>query len=467
MGKLRRKDLHNYQLRSIQHIKDNTHCGLFLDMGLGKTATTLTAIYDLMYTELAITKVLVIAPKRVTESVWNKEVKLWSHLKNLRVQVVSGTEKQRVAALREEADVYTLGRDNVAWFVGYFQGLRIPFDCLVIDESSSFKNHDSQRFKALKSIQAQFERVIALTGTPAPNSLLDLWPQIWLLDRGERLGKTVTTYRRDYFREGARRGYKVLNYSLRRNAESMIHEAIKDICISMKAEDYLDLPKRIDNKIILEMPPKVKKAYEDFEEEQVLTIFGTDQGEVAEITALNAAALATKLLQFANGAIYDEEKNVHEVHKLKIDALAEILEDANRKPVLLAWTYRHDLARIKKAFGKKYKLRELKNDQDIEDWNNGEIELLLMHPASGGHGLNLQAGGNIIVWFGQTWSLELEQQLNARLHRQGQTKSVIINKLIVKGTFDERVIKALERKDLGQESLLKAVKARIDKYFKK
>lgn len=452
-------NLHNYQLGAIEHIMNHSHCGLFLDMGLGKTVSTLTAAKKLIYEELDISNVLVVAPKRVAENVWSTEIEKWEHLKDLKISKIIGNEKQRKLALSQKADIYIISRDNLAWLIGLYGGSKAPMDALIIDESSSFKNPRSIRFKALKKVQAGFKRVIILTGTPAPNGLIDLWSQVYLLDRGERLGKTISAYRDTYFRPGKTNGAIVYSYNLQIGGEERIHERISDICMSMKASDYLDLPKRIDNYIEIELPQTIKKQYLDFEKHQVLELLS--HGE--EISAVNAAALSNKLLQFANGAVYDSEKNYHVVHDLKIDALEEILENANGKPVLVAWTYRSDMERIMEKL-KAYNPVQLKTEQHIKDWNAGKIQLMLMHPASGGHGLNLQAGGNIIVWFGQTWSLELYQQFNARLDRQGQTESVIVNHLICKSTIDKDVIKSLAAKDSKQEGLMQAIKAKIAKY---
>lgn len=456
---LRENDLHPYQVTAIEHILSHTHCALFLECGLGKTVSTLTAINKLMYEDLEINKVLVVAPKRVAESVWDAEVKSWEHLKHLKVVKIIGDAKTRQKALETRADIYTIGRDNIAWLCKAYEGRRMPFDMLIIDELSSFKNHKSVRFKSLRVVQPQFSRVVGLTGTPAPNGLIDLWSQIYLLDRGERLGKFITRYRDEYFKPGRRNGAVIYTYDLKRGADKAIHQKLSDICMSMKAEDYLTLPKRITNIIRVNFDEQLKHQYETFEQEQVLSLL--EDG--AEITALSAATLSNKLLQFVNGAIYDEDGGVHFVHDLKIEATKELLDDANGKPILIAWTFRHDRDRLMEAL-KSYHPRELKNGKDIEDWNAGKIPVLLMHPASGGHGLNLQAGGHIIIWFGQTWSLELEQQFNARLDRQGQTESVIVNKIIVTKTIDEDVMKAIASKTRSQESLMEAVKARIRKY---
>lgn len=456
---MKESDLHPYQVAAVEHILSHTHCGLFLEMGLGKTVSTLTAINKLMYEELAINRVLVVAPKRVAESVWDAEIEKWEHLKHLKISKVVGNAKTRLNALQTRADIYTIGRDNIAWLCKLYAGKRMPFDMLVIDELSSFKNHKSVRFKNLRVIQPQFLRVVGLTGTPAPNGLIDLWAQIYLLDRGERLGKFITRYRDEYFRPGRRNGAVIYTYDLRKGADQAIHKKISDICMSMKAKDYLTLPKRITNIIKVNFDEALRKQYETFEKEQVLSLL--EDG--AEITALSAATLSNKLLQFANGAIYDEGGGVHHVHDLKIEATKELLDDANGKPVLIAWTFRHDRDRLMEAL-KSYHPHELKNGDDIRAWNEGKIPVLLMHPASGGHGLNLQAGGHIIIWFGQTWSLELEQQFNARLDRQGQTESVIVNKIIASNTIDGDIIKALANKDKSQERLMAAVKARIEKY---
>ena len=457
-------NLHNYQNEAIEHIIDNRHCALFLEMGLGKTVSSLSAIKRLMYDELEISTTLVIAPKRVAESVWDAECQKWEHLNDLKVVKIIGNPKQRRSALSEKADIYLLGRDNVAWLCGQYGGSMLPFDMLVIDELSSFKNPKSIRFKALRGVQPSFKRVVGLTGTPAPNGLIDLWSQIYLLDRGERLGKFITTYREMYFRPGKRNGAIVYNYDLTKEGESRIHERIGDICMSMKAKDYLDLPGRIENIIDIKLDSDMQKKYNDFEREQVLELF-SDHEDGGDISAVNAAALSNKLLQFANGAVYDDAKKYHVVHDLKIEAVKEIIEDANGKPVLVAYTYKHDLERMMNAL-KKYKPVNLKKDEDIQNWNAGKIRVLIMHPASGGHGLNLQAGGNIVVWFGQTWSLELYQQFNARLDRQGQKNVVIINKLVASKTVDEDVIRAQESKSAKQDGLMEAVKARIKKHLK-
>lgn len=457
-------DLHEYQLEAVDHIMEKPHCALFLEMGLGKTVSTLTAVKKLMYEELAVRKTLVIGPKRVVESVWDSECFKWQHLKNLKVSKIIGSAKNRLAALKANADIYLISRDNIAWLIGLYGGNMLPFDMLVIDELSSFKNPKSQRFKALRTVQPSFKRIVGLTGSPAPNGLIDLWSQLYLLDRGERLEKFVTKYREKYFRPGKSNGNIVYKYELLKESEEQIYAKIGDICMSMKAKDYLSLPQRITNIIKLKFTPELKKKYEDFEKEQVLQLFeGQNLDEAISVT--HAAALSNKLLQFANGAVYDADRRVHAMHDIKLEALKEIIDDANGKPVLVAWAFKHDIERIKEYL-KKYNLRELKNDKDIQDWNEGKIQVMTMHPASGGHGLNLQSGGHIIVWFGQTWSAELEEQFNARLDRQGQQNSVIINKLVMEGTIDVDVINAVDGKLQNQGKLMDAVKARIKKYVK-
>lgn len=458
---LDKENLHDYQLAAVEHIIENTHAGLFLEMGLGKTVSTLTAVNFLTYEDLEINKTLVIAPKRVVESVWDVEAAKWGHLKHLTFSKIIGAPKKRLQAIDKPADVYLISRDNIAWLCGLFGGSMLPFDMCVIDESSSFKNPKSVRFKALRKVQPSFRRVVELTGTPAPNSLLDLWAPMYLLDRGERLGKFITRYRDDYFKPK----FSGFGYEIKKDAEPLIYEKIKDICMSMKAKDYLKLPGRIDNNIVLKMPPELKEAYEEFEREKVLEFLDSINGEEKEITAINAAALANKLLQFANGAVYDSAKNYHIVHDIKIEALKEVMEQAQGKPVLVAWSFRSDMERIKEALAE-YEPTELKDNKTIEDWNAGKIKLLMMHPASGGHGLNLQMGGHILVWFGQTWSLELYMQLNARVDRQGQIFVVLNNKFIMEGTMDEKVVMVQDNKYQTQEGLMQAVKATIKKYKK-
>ncbi len=449
--------MHQYQNASVDHLYNNPKCGLFLDMGLGKTIITLTFLEYAMYQELNVGKALIVGPKRVAENVWTSEVKKWEHLKNLKLTKIVGTPAQRAKAVRENTDIHLISVSNIVWLCSVFNGYT-PYDTLIIDESSTFKSAKSKRFKALRLIIKQFKRVIILTGTPAPNGLIDLWPQIYLLDQGERLGKTITAYREDFFKPDARNQQVIYSYKLQDSGEERIHARISDICLSMRAKDYLTLPKRINNYIELKFDDELQKKYDDFERDKIMEFI--DSG--VELTAVNAAGMVNKLLQFANGAVYDENRDYHEVHDLKLQALEEILE-VDDKPVLVAYTYKHDLERILARF-KNINPRVLKTDQDIDDWNNGKIRLLIMHPASGGHGLNLQYGGNVIVWFGMIWSLELYQQFNARLDRQGQVNGVVINHLIALNTYDVNVVNSLESKDKVQENLMDAVKFKIDQY---
>lgn len=444
----------DYQQFSINHVLENNSAGLFLDMGMGKTVSTLTAIDDLLVLD-EINKVLVIAPKRVAEDTWSTEVEKWDHLKDLRVSKILGTSKQRLEAIKEDADIYVISRDNVAWLVdNYFSDWK--WDMCVIDELSSFKSSRAKRFKALRKVRPFFKRIVGLTGTPAPNGLIDLWPQMYLLDGGDRLGKTITGYRERYFKPGQRNGYVVYNWCLKEGSEEQIQNKISDICISMKAKDYLTLPDRIDNRIEIKLTPKAEQTYKALEKDLFMELNGQD------ITATNAAVLTNKLLQIANGAIYSESKEVVEIHNEKIDRLEEIIDTANGKPVLVFYNFKHDYKRIAEMLDKnKINYQSLETSEDIAKWNNGEIQVVLLHPASAGHGLNLQYGGNIIVWFGLTWSLELYQQANARLHRQGQKETVIIHHLIAKGTVDEDVMEVLEDKESNQDALLESVKARL------
>lgn len=462
---LKEINLHDYQQTAVSHIMEVPKCGLFLDMGLGKTVSTLTAINKLLYEEFAVSKVLIVAPKRVAESVWSDEIEKWEHLRHLTISKIIGSEKKRITALKSKADIYIIGRDNIVWLTAQYGGGMLPFDMLVIDESSSFKNPKSQRFKALRHVMQCFERVVLLTGTPAPNGYMDLWSQIYLIDRGERLGKFITHYRERFFSPGQRNGAVIFNYNIKKDGVSAINDRISDICISMKTEDYLhNLPSRHSNFIKVPLSDEAQKAYNKFEKDQVLQLFNTSE-DSDEITAVNAAALSNKLLQYANGAIYDDDHNVHEVHKAKLEALAEIIEANEGKPILVAYTYKHDRDRILEKF-KKYKPEVLKDNDTIKRWNEGKIRILCMHPASGGHGLNLQAGGNIVVWFGQTWNLEHYQQLNKRLHRQGQKNEVIIHHLVAHNTIDQDVVKALEGKGRTQDDLMQSIKAKIRKYIK-
>lgn len=409
--------------------------------------STLTAIDNLMYDSFEVSKVLVIAPKRVTEDTWTTEAEKWDHLNHLKISRVLGTANQRKIALKADADIYVINRENVVWLLELC-GRNWPFDMVVIDELSSFKSHQSKRFKALRKVRPLIRRIIGLTGTPAPNSLIDLWPQLYLLDRGERLEKTIGGYRDRYFYPGQTNGYTVYSYELKPGADDAIHSKISDICISMKAKDYLNMPELIINDIDIRLDQKTMTEYKRLEREKVLELDGN------MITAVTAAAVCNKLLQLADGCMYDNDGQVIHLHDKKLEALEEIIEAANGHPVLVFYNYRFELDLLKNRFGG----RTLDGQADIKAWNAGQIPLLLAQPASMGHGLNLQAGGHILVWYGLNWSLELYQQANARLYRQGQTETVIIHRLIAKGTMDEQVIKRLEQKDIGQESLIEAVK---------
>jgi SNF2 family DNA or RNA helicase len=455
---LNESNLHEYQHTAVQHIIEHPYGALLMEMGLGKSISTLTAIKKLMDEYLEVSKVLVIAPKRVAESTWSDEIAKWEHLKGLTVSKILGTEKQRKAALKASADIYVINRENVVWLVSHLQGYW-PFDMVVIDELSSFKSSKSARFRALRLVRPKTNRVVGLTGTPAPNGLIDLWSQLYLLDLGERLGKTITSYRSKYFRPGRTNGQIVFDYKLNNGSEEAIYKQISDICISMKAEDYLQLPDRIDRTVDIHLSEKLEEQYLEFEKEQVLAL----ENEDGDISAVNAAALSNKLLQFSNGAIYDSIRNVHEIHSKKLEALEEIVEAANGQSVLVFFSFRHDVSRILRKL-KSYHPKEIGGPEDIRAWNEGSIPVLLAHPAGAGHGLNLQAGGHIVVWFGLPWSSELYLQANARLYRQGQNKPVIIHHLITKGTMDEDVMKALVGKIDKQEALMQAVKARIQRW---
>ena len=438
---------HNYQQFAHNHIMQNKASGLLLDMGLGKTIVALTAISDLLYLG-DVKKVLVIAPLRVAQSTWSDECDKWDHLKGLRIAKILGSAKERIAGVAAEADIYIINRENTGWLVDHFQN-NWPFDMLVIDELSSFKSASSNRFRALRKVIPFFKKIVGLTGTPAPNSLIDLWPQLYLLDKGLRLGKTMTAYKQQYFNPGRRNGYIVYDWKLKDGSEDAIYKKIGDICVSMKSEDYLKMPERIDNIVSVSLPDKIINVYKKLEKDLVMD---------ETITAANAAVLTNKLLQISNGAIYADDHTVTELHNEKLKALEEIIEAANGKPVLVFYAYKHDLARIQTYIKG---TTVLDGSDDIKKWNEGKIPILLTHPMSAGHGLNLQYGGNIIVWFGLTWSLELYQQANARLFRQGQKETVIIHHIISKNTVDGDVMKALQNKEINQSALLTAIKARV------
>ena len=447
---------HDYQKRAIGRILDQNSIGLFLDMGLGKTVITMTAIEELMHDRFEVSRVLVIAPKRVAEDTWTREAAKWDHLKGLTISPVLGTAAQRTAALDADADLYVIGRDNVVWLVELLQKRRKgwPFDMIVIDELSSFKNSQAKRFRALRRAIPFAHRVVGLTGTPSPNGLMDLWSEIYLLDQGERLGRTIGWYRDEYFRPGMRNGYTVYKWEPRKGAQKEIEKRISDICVSMSAADYLQLPERIDNVIPVRLTDEERKAYDEMERDQLLQL-----GEDETVVALNAAAVMSKLLQIANGAVYAEGGAVMRIHDEKAQALEEII-DTTGEPVLVFYSFRHDLETIQRRIPE---ARTLEGPEDIAAWNRGEIRVLLAHPASVGYGLNLQEGGHVIVWYGLTWSLELYQQANARLHRQGQERPVIVHHLITEGTVDEQVMRALQSKDTSQAALLAALKERSGK----
>lgn len=438
---------HDYQKYAVEYIKSHPVTALFLDMGLGKTVTALTAIRDLMYDSFEVRRVLVVAPLRVARDTWPEEIRKWNHLKDLTCSVVVGTVTERRRALQQEADIYIVNRENLAWL---YQNSRLDFDMVVLDELSSFKNAQSKRFKAMKTMRPKVKRIVGLTGTPSGNGLMDLWAEFRLLDMGERLGKYISQYRSLYFKPDKRNGMVVFSYKPLPGAEEVIYHQIADITVSMKANDYLEMPKLVSVAKEVTLSEKEKKRYDELKKSLVLELPG------GEVTAANAASLTMKLSQMANGAIYTDDKNVVSIHDRKLDALEDLVESANGQPVLVAYWFKHDKDRIQKRM----EARELKESQDFADWNARKIPVALIHPASAGHGLNLQQGGSILIWFGLTWSLELYQQTNARLWRQGQQScTVIIQHIVAKGTIDERILKVLEHKDGTQAALIDAVKA--------
>jgi SNF2 family DNA or RNA helicase len=440
---------HDYQEYAKEKIIVQKACGLFLEPGLGKTVITLSAIWDLMFDYFDISKVLVIAPLRVAESTWTEELEKWDHLTYLRISKVLGTEAQRLEALNTPADIYVINRENVAWLAELGEW---DFDMLVIDELSSFKNASSKRFKALRRKRPGIDRVVGLTGTPSTNGLMDLWSEIYLLDQGKRLGKTLSTYRADFFVPDRMNGWIVYSYRPKQNAEEWIYSRLSDLCVSMKSQDFLQMPERLERDVTVKLPPVAKGKYKELEREMVAKLEGKT------VDAVNAAVLTNKLLQMASGAVYDENKAVAELHTAKLDALEDLIEAANGKPVLIYFNYRHDKERIQKRFKE---AQEIKTPEDFQAWNRGEIPVAIAHPASMGHGLNLQHGGSTVIWFSLSWSLELYQQANARLWRQGQKDTVVIFRLIAEGTIDRDVVRALAKKDLTQENLMRAVKARV------
>lgn len=424
---------------------------------VSKTVITLTAVNELKYNRFAVQRVLVIAPKKVAEATWSKEAAKWEHLQLLRIIPVLGSLKQRIRALNTPADVWVINRENVQWLVDYYRN-DWPFDMVVIDESSSFKNHQAKRFKSLCWVRKKISRLVELTGTPAPNGLIDLWAQVYLLDGGERLGKTIGGFRQRYFDPDQRNAQQVFSYKPKDGADDTIQGKISDICISMSAEDYLDLPECVSIDVPVVLDSKAQAAYKKLEKDMLLEI------DEEEITATTAAALGTKLLQLGNGAVYGENRQVIEIHQCKIEAFLELVEALQGQPALVFYNFQHDRDRLLAALKKSgLRVRVYKDAQDETDWNNHEIDILLAHPASTAYGLNLQDGGNHIIWFGLNWSLELYQQANKRLHRQGQKERVFIHNLIVQGSMDEDVMDAFQGKSTTQESLLKALRVRIEK----
>lgn len=449
---------HTYQAHCIERILEVKKIGLFLDMGLGKTVTVLSAVRELKYNRFQVRKVLVIAPKKVAEGTWTKEKDKWDHTKLLRVSTVLGSQAKRVRALNTPADLYIINRENVVWLVDYYRNAW-PFDMVVIDESSSFKGHNAKRFKALASVSGKIDRLVELTGTPSPNGLSDLWAQVYLLDGGERLGRRYTHFRERYFDPGDRGNNVVYNYKVKPGSEESILEKISDICISMKAEDYLQLPDITYHEIPVSLDGKAARAYRELERKMVLELPEVDE----DISVTSAAALSNKLLQLSNGAVYDDDHGIHEVHSCKIEAFMELIESLQGKPVLVFYNFQHDRIRLLDALVKtNLKVRELKTPRDEDDWNRREIDVLLTHPASSAYGLNLQQGGNHVIWFGLTWNYELYTQANKRLHRQGQREKVIIHHLVCSGTRDEDVMEALNRKDDVQDWVMRSLKARIE-----
>ncbi|MFR4582320.1 SNF2-related protein [Clostridium cadaveris] len=443
---------HKYQTYATNFILKHPIAAVFLEMGLGKSVITLTAIFDLCLDSFEIGKVLVIAPLRVARDTWPAEINKWEHLKGLEYSVAIGTEQERLAALRKPASVYLINRENVDWLVNK-SGIPFNYDMVVIDELSSFKSYGAKRFKSLLKVRPRAKRIVGLTGTPSSNGLMDLWAEFRILDMGKRLGRYITHYRNSFFTPDKRNQQIVFSYKPLPGAEDAIYRLISDITISMKSVDFLKMPECVINEVSVYLNDKEQSVYDHFREEMVLELANE------EIDAMNAAVLSSKLLQMANGAVYDDDRNTHIIHDRKLDALEDLIEGANGKPVLIAYWYNHDLERIKARFN----VREIKTSKDIKDWNNGDISVAVIHPASAGHGLNLQSGGSTLIWFGLTWSLELYQQTNARLWRQGQNETVVIHHIVTKGTIDEDVMRALKRKEKTQSDLINAVKANLGK----
>lgn len=441
---------HAYQQYAIQHIETHKEAALFLDMGLGKTVIALSAIWDLAFDFFEVSKVLVVAPLRVARDTWPAEIEKWEHLKYMTYSVVVGTEEERKQALLKQALVYIINRENVDWLVSK-SGVPFRFDMVVIDELSSFKSHTSKRFKSFLKVRPRIKRIVGLTGTPSGNGLMDLWAEFRLLDMGKRLGRYISHYREAFFEPDKRNQMMVFSYKPRPGAAKEIYQLIGDMTISMKSLDFLPMPKLIMNEVHVELSPAERKVYDELRKKMALSIVGK------EIDAANAAALSGKLLQMANGAVYDDNHKPIRIHDRKLDALEDLVEAANGKPILIAYWFKHDLARMKERLS----IREIRSSKDITDWNEGKIPVAAIHPASAGHGLNLQAGGSVLIWFGLTWSLELYQQTNARLWRQGQKHTVIIEHIVTEGTIDEQVMRALQSKNKTQEALIAAVKANL------
>lgn len=442
---------HNYQTYATDFILEHPEAAVFLDMGLGKSVITLTALLDLCLDRFEISKVLVIAPLRVARDTWSAEIRKWDHLKSFTYSVVVGTASERKAALQKKAHIYLINRENVSWLVEE-SGHPFDFDMVVIDELSSFKSYQAKRFRSLLKVRPTVKRIVGLTGTPSSNGLMDLWAEFRVLDLGKRLGRFITHYRNTYFQPDKRNGMVIYSYKPLPGAEEAIYSQISDMTISMKAVDHLDMPECIINEVRVSLSEEERQKYDTLRDDLILSIGDSD------IDAANAASLSNKLSQMANGAVYGEKKSVHHIHDHKLDALEDLIESANGKPVLVAYWFKHDLERIKARF----KVREIKTSKDITDWNDGKILVAVIHPASAGHGLNLQAGGSTLIWFGLTWSLELYQQTNARLWRQGQkSATVVIHHIIAEDTIDELILKALHKKEKSQDALIDAVRVML------
>ncbi len=442
---------HEYQSYATEFILSHPISAVFLEMGLGKSVITLSAIFDLCLDSFLVCKVLVIAPLRVARDTWPAEINKWDHLKGLSYSVVVGTEKERIDALKKQSTLYIINRENVDWLV-HKSGIPFHFDMVVIDELSSFKCYGAKRFKSLLKVRPSVKRIVGLTGTPSSNGLMDLWAEFRILDLGQRLGRYISHYRNTYFKPDKRNAQIIFSYKPLPGAEEEIYKQISDITISMKSTDYLKMPEYVSNEVFVTLSDKEWKVYSEFKEDMVANLGDED------IDAVNAAVLSGKLLQMANGAVYDSENKAHVIHDKKLDALEDLIEGANGKPVLVAYWYKHDLERIKERFP----VRQIQSSKDIENWNDGKIPIAVIHPASAGHGLNLQSGGSTLIWFGLTWSLELYQQTNARLYRQGQKNTVIVHHIITKDTIDEDVLLALTKKEKTQDALIDAVKANLE-----